>query len=204
MITRGRGRFVPTLERQVVYGCSTGDSSGWAGADMTGLGTVLVASGGAIVDLKAYPERYAMAEPYLQVYSTIGTTEQSKKLKIEVRLQHGASSAGGDMADLSTGSTGSWPQPRTLFSTAQTTTMSSWSTSPIMVASNPGAYDLGGANRYLRLVGNITYGTSGYATSTSTAGSVDNFYVTGGIRLGNGSNEPSAVDACSTSTSTST
>ena len=204
MITRGRGRFVPTLERQVIYGCSTGDTSGWAGGDITGLGTVLVASGGAIVDRRAFGETYAMAEPYLQVYSTIGTTEPSKKIVVEVRLQHGASSAGGDMANLSTGTTGSWPQPRTLFSTAQTTTMSSWSTSPIMVSSNPGAYDLGAASRYLRLVGNVTYGTSGYATSTSTVGCVDNLYVTGGIRLGNPSNEPPANDACSTSTSTST
>ena len=203
MITRGRGRFIPTLQRQVLYVCSTGDSTGNAAVDITGLGTALVANGGAIIDRKAFPETYSLAEPYLQVYSTIGSTNADKKVLIDVKLQHGASSAGGDMADYSTGSTGQWPARRTLFTSAETTPMSHWTTEAVNVSSNPGAYDITGASRYLRLVGNVDMST-GYGTSTSTAGSVDNMYVTGGIRLGQPSNEPPANDACSTSTSTST
>lgn len=195
--------MIPTLQRQVMYFCSTGDSTSGAGGDITGLGTVLVASGGAIVDLLALPERYNMAEPFINVYSTIGTTDASKLVSIVCRLQHGASSAGGDMADFSTGSTGTWPVARNLFTTAETTTMVHWTTGAIMLSSNPGGYDINGANRYLRTVGNVTLST-GYRTSTSTAGSVDNMYVTGGIRLGQCQPEPPANDACSTSTSTST
>lgn len=86
------------------------------------------------------------------LHSSRGSTEADRKVTIGVRVQHGDSSGGGDMADLSTGSDAA---TRQYFSTARSTDHASWdgseSTGELYAASNPAVYDLRGAKRYLRV-----------------------------------------------------
>lgn len=86
------------------------------------------------------------------ITSTRGSTEADRKLTVGARIQHGDSSGGGDMADLSW-STG--PAVRQYFSTARTTDMLQWdggeSTGPLYAVSNPHYADLTNAKRYVRI-----------------------------------------------------
>jgi hypothetical protein len=95
--------------------------------------------------------------PAARAYSSIGSTEADRQFTINVRLQHGDSSGGGDMADYSTGST---PTNRTYFGTGRTTDMLNWdatlSSGPLNAASNPAYYDINAAKRYLRVVINVS------------------------------------------------
>lgn len=125
---------------------STSASIVSAGSETTGFGR--------IVDRLRQPlgTHYGAVVAGAWLHSTRGSTEADRKLTIGVKLQHGDSSGGGDMADYSTGSQ---PADRTYFSSARSTDHLSWdaseSTGEVFAASNPGVYDLRGAKRYLRI-----------------------------------------------------
>lgn len=125
---------------------TTADALVSAGAETTAFGRV--------VDRLRQPigTRYSAAVVSGWLHSTRGSTEADAKLTIGVKLQHGDSSGGGDMADLSTGSQ---PSTRNYFSSARSTAHASWdgteSTGEIYAMSNPGVYDLRAAKRYVRV-----------------------------------------------------
>ena len=126
---------------------TTGDALITAAGETTGFGRIIdrlrQPAGGA---------RYQFAVAQAFVNSTRGSTEADRKVTIGVRLQHGDSSGGGDMADFSTGGT---EAARQYFSTARSSDHASWdgseSTGPLYAASDPSVYDLRNAKRYLRV-----------------------------------------------------
>ncbi len=96
--------------------------------------------------------RYQVAMPAAHYHASAGSTEADRKITIGVKLQHGDSSGGGDMADYSTQNQ---PSNRTYFGTGRTTDMANWdaalSTGALFAQSNPAYYDLRAAKRYLRV-----------------------------------------------------
>lgn len=156
---------------------------------------------GRIIDRLNEPfitERYTVAFPAAWLESTRGSTEANRQLAINVKLQHGNSSAGGDMADYSTGSS---PTEVILFTTAQTTPMTNWSTGAIRAASGQCTYDLRAANRYIRAVA----GAFKNKVTTESSGD-ESFHVGASITLMGGPTVPQNAwtSAGSSSTSTST
>ncbi|MFQ5878542.1 MAG: hypothetical protein ACE5JH_12820, partial [Acidobacteriota bacterium] len=143
------------------------------GADATGGAAI----NGNIIDRLALGRSYHSATPFM-VGHGLASTAANKKLSIEVKLQHGASSAGGDMADYSTGLI----PAATVFNTSvESSEHSRWTTGAqrVYAPSAAIAYDLRGANRYLREV--ITPTTPGNTTSTAAA---DVLNISGGIAFG--------------------
>lgn len=125
---------------------STADAVVSAGAETTAFGRVIDRT------LQPLGTWYEVAAVAACLHSTRGSTEADRKLTIGVKLQHGDSSGGGDMADYSTANQ---PATREYFSTARSTDHASWdaslSTGEVYAASNPGYYDLRYAKRYLRV-----------------------------------------------------
>lgn len=156
---------------------------------------------GRIIDRLQEPfitDRYTVAMPFSYLESTRGSTEANRQLAVNIKLQHGNSSAGGDMADYSTGSQ---PVDMVLFTTVQTTPMWSWSTGAIRATSNPAYYDLRGANRYIRTV------TSAFKNRATTESSGDeSFHIGASIALLGGGQviQNPWTSAGSSTTSTST
>lgn len=113
---------------------------------------------GRVIDRTRWPlgTRYDGVVVTASLNSTRGSTEANRKLTVGVKLQHGDSSGGGDLADYSTGFT---PDDKNYFSSVRTTDHASWdgseSTGPVY-AVNSGYYDLRGAKRYLAVVGSFT------------------------------------------------
>ena len=118
-----------------------------------------VTANGRIIDrlLSPLDTAFNVGMPSASWYSSAGSTETNRQIGIGVKLQHGDSSGGGDMADYSTGGT---PENRVYFSTARTTDQLNWdatySTGALYAASNPAYYDLRGAKRYVRTVVSVT------------------------------------------------
>lgn len=188
MINRhGYGRSLQgTAVQQKVFTCSTGDVLSGA------------AINGRVIDRLGLGSRYnfLVACPSINVYTTVGSTAADQKVALSIKLQHGDSSGGGDMADYSTGQT---PADRTFLTTAQTTPMQNWSTGP-QFFDHEGLYEITATKRYIRAVGTWTRG--GSSTSTA-AGSIDYQYANLGLKVMGADNQPFS-DSTSTSTSTST
>ena len=111
---------------------------------------------GRIIDRRGddMTSRYQVAIPYVVVTSTRGSTETDRNIRITVKLQHGDSSGGGDMADYSTQSQ---PAVRNLFSTGRTSDMAVWdsalSTGTFAgLSSLPAYYDLRAAKRFIQAI----------------------------------------------------
>lgn len=123
---------------------------------------------GRVIDLLRQPlgANYDVALPSASLVSTRGSTEANRKLAVGLKLQHGDSSAGGDMADYSTASQ---PSDRQYFSSARSTDHAAWdateSTGPIYAVSNAAYYDLRAAKRYIRVVGR--FGKDNVTTESS-------------------------------------
>jgi len=187
MINRNPGIVVPGVAvQQKVFTCSTGDVASGAAIngrviDRLGLG------GGAI---------FGVAEPFISCYTTVGSTAADKKLTLSVKLQHGDSSGGGDMADYSTGMQSA---DRNFWTTAETTPLQNWSTGA-QFFSHQSLYEVTAAKRYVRPVG--VYTRNGNTTSTA-AGSIDYMYASLGVRFAEPDHYPQP-SSTSTSTSTST
>ena len=187
MINRHIGIIVPGVSTpQKVFTCSTGDVLSGAAIngriiDRLGLGSGRI---------------YGTAEVGLNAHTTVGSTSGIKNFTLSVKLQHGDSSGGGDMADYSTGMTN---QDQNFFSAAETTAYQNWSTGVIHL-NHQSWYEVTAAKRYVRGVGVITKG----GPSTSTAGtSIDGIWANLVLRFGGADHSPS-VSSTSTSTSTST
>ena len=123
-------------------------------ADAVAAGSVETTAFGNIIDRLSAPlgQLYTVAMPSAQLFSTRGSTEANRQITLGVKLQHGDSSGGGDLADFSTASQ---PDSRTYFSTVRSSDHRSWdasiSTGVLNAVSPPAYYDLRAAKRYLRV-----------------------------------------------------
>lgn len=142
---------------------------------------------------------YRTAELSGYLWATRGSTEANRRLDLAVKLEHGDSSGGGDMAAYSTGtaSTGF-----VLFTSAQTTPMHSWSTAPIYAQTPPNFYDLSAAKQFIRAV--LT--AKKYHATTESSGD-EHAHIGAIVRFGGGdelAHRFYSSAPASTSTSTST
>lgn len=148
-------------------------STGTLGALSTDARSAIFAAGmasfnGRIIDRTRFPlgANYIYAAPSASLVSTRGSTEVNRKLAVGVKLQHGDSSGGGDLADFSTANQ---PSDRQYFSSARSTDGQAWdaseSTGTVYAVSNPAVYDLTAAKRYLRVVGR--FGKDAVTTESS-------------------------------------
>lgn len=139
-------------------------STAQGGAFNAGMATL----NGRIIDRLRFPmgAGYYGAVVSASLNSTRGSTEANRKLGVGVKLQHGDSSGGGDLADYSTAFQ---PSDRQYFSSGRSTDHAAWdateSTGSVYAVSNPGYYDLRGAKRYLRVVGR--FGKDAVTTESS-------------------------------------
>ena len=139
-------------------------STGDLGSLTTAAGTKLISSGGLAtlngrtLDRLRIPgsrAHYQGVVASAHLNSTRGSTEADRKLAVGLKLQHGDSSAAGDMADYSTDSQ---PDDQLYFgSSVRTCDMLTWdladeSTGAIYLHAT-GYYDLRAAKRYIRVVG---------------------------------------------------
>jgi hypothetical protein len=206
-IVRELGQVISALDDTIVNTCSTASQILVSTANNNiQSSNAYIAGGGAgvtgrvidrLTDVYAY-DRYTVAMPGAYLYASRGTTEANRQLILGLKLQHGNSSAGGDMADYTTGSQ---PADATFFTTAGTTPMASWTTGPFRSASVPCYYDLRGANRYIRTV------VSAFKNRATTESSGDeSFHVGATLTLLGGAQIPESQNAWlgvgSTSTST--
>lgn len=176
-MVRDIGFTLPALQETILITCSalvTTGSTGGAislnstldglistGGPLSFTGTTATSTVGAgvifgrVIDRLAAPlgAGYYGASPSAYVHATRGSTEADRRLQLGIKLQHGDSSGGGDMADYSTDRQ---PAVRTYFSSARTTDMLSWelsgrSTGMLDGVSNWGYYDLNAAKRFIRV-----------------------------------------------------
>lgn len=189
MINRLSAKNEPGLAvQQKTFTCSTGDV-------LSG-----VAINGRVIDRLGLGRRriYEGAVACISAYTTVGSTALDQKVTLSVKLQHGDSSGGGDMADLSTGMQAPDANFRT---TAESTAYQNWSTGP-QFWGHDSEYNILAAKRYIRPVGVWTRG--GSSTSTA-AGSIDNMYVNMSVTfLSPDHTDSQSWQSNSTSTSTST
>jgi hypothetical protein len=196
-IIRDLGLTVQSLEE---YAANFGGSTGSQTFTSTALATSVSAAGlsGRVIDrltdlfTKDVP---LVACPFTHLYASRGSTAADRRLTLGVKLQHGDSSGGGDMADYSTQSQ---PDDKNFFSTARTTEMVAWSTGPVRLQTAQSYYDLRAAKRYVRAVHYITKNT---VTTESTGD--EGARVSGGIVFLGGST-PKVDSRTVGTTSTST
>ena len=148
----------------LVFTCSSGDVA--SGAAINGrvidrLGLVFATAGAVALSPRDKP--YTV-EPFCFA-SVPGSTSTLKNVSLDIKLQHGDSSGGGDMADYTTQDQ---PVTANYFNAAMTTDMVNWTTGSFIVHSNPAQYELTGAKRFIRAVGVVT--KFGVSTSTATDG----------------------------------
>lgn len=164
MIAERGGKQIPALDSPTtVYTCSTGSVASGAAIngkiiDRRGL---LSTNGGAYFSGLGQHDSAFTAEPFLFGWMA-GSTYTGHTITVDVKLQHGDSSGGGDMADYSTGAQ---PAARVFGNSGLSTDYANWSTGLIMVTNNPCDYELTGAKRYVRAVGTVT--KTGHSTSTA-------------------------------------
>lgn len=191
MINRLSGVSVPGIAvQQKAFTCSTGDVASGA------------AINGRVIDRLGLGRNriYESAEPFIHAYTTVGSTALDQKVTLSIKLQHGDSSGGGDMADYSTGMQSADAIFRT---TAESTAYQNWSTGP-QFWGHDSEYNVIAAKRYVRPVG---VWTRGGTTTSTAAGSVDYQYVTLGVRFGNpdmADGQSGSLSSTNYSTSTST
>lgn len=139
-----------------VADCSTG-------LDSTSGGTF----NGSVIDRQALGAMYTHAHPFLigtlpGTTSTVGGHYRS----VSIKLRHGDSSGGGDLADYSTGQI---PAAEPFYTTqGESTDWQNWTTGAIRLQTGCVAYPLLGAKRFITAAGTIT----ALGASTSTAGGV--------------------------------
>jgi hypothetical protein len=191
MINRLSGVSVPGVAaQQKVFTCSTGDVLSGA------------AINGRVIDRLGLGRNriYETAEPFIHAYTTVGSTAADQKVTLSIKLQHGDSSGGGDMADYSTGMQSADAIFRT---TAESTAYQNWSTGA-QFWGHDSEYNVIAAKRYVRPVG---VWTRGGTTTSTAAGSVDYQYVTLGVRFGGpdvADGQSGSLSSTNYSTSTST
>lgn len=178
--------------------CSTANQSLATTGNVLQSTTAALGINGRVIDRLGdmLSQRYQVASPFAVARSTRGSTEAARAITIGVKLQHGNSSGGGDMADYSTGSQ---PADATFFTTAGTTPQSNWSTGPLFAQTNPAYYDLRAASRFVRAV--IT--ASKNKVTTESSGD-EGFTLQAGIAFMGAESLPMNTWTSQGSTSTST
>lgn len=154
-------------------------------------------SSGTLIDRTKLGRNYNACVPFA-IGKGNASTEVDAKLTLGIKLQHGDSSGGGDLADYSTQSQ---PTDAVFMSSAMTTSYTNWTTGDKVIQSNPGVYDLRGAKRYLNVVLTPTI----QFNSTSTATSANMLRVSGGVAFLKADEEPyktAGIGDFSSSTST--
>lgn len=158
---------LPAFEERSFLTCSTGGQvfSGSTANNLAGgAGTAATVNGTVYDRLSPLIEgalgvAHQVACPSIYVYSSRGSTEANRQIIVGVKLQHGDSSGGGDMADYTGGSTASQAADRTFFSTARSSDQKNWdaqlSSGALYGISNPAYYDIRAAKRYIRVVGTV-------------------------------------------------
>lgn len=170
-IIRDLGYTVQSLEDRGLITCSTANiptnTANPLFSTGNSTGNIVYSSSGAagrIIDRLSSlftKNRFFVAVPATLFYSSRGSTEANRQLTIGVKLQHGDSSGGGDMADYSTESQ---PADKVYFTAARTTAYQNWttddidggSTGPIRLMSDQSYYDLRAAKRFIRAVHTVT------------------------------------------------
>lgn len=145
--------YIQGKDGAIVLDCATGGDS-TSGGNLNG----------NIIDLNALPQRFTHLQGAI-AGSLPGSTSTAggRRVSLEVRIQHGDSSGGGDMANLSTDML---PDSAVNFySTAQTTDEKAWSTGTIRYQYNTPPIPLLPAGRFVRVQGVVT--RIGAATSTA-------------------------------------
>ena len=187
MIVRQRIKVVEAVSAQRVFSCTTGDVVSTS------------AINGSVIDRLGLGRLYTIGVPFAVARQVLGSTEVDQKVTIAVKLQHGDSSGGGDMADYTTRNQ---PDDAIFNTSAMTTPIAAWSTDPARMESAEGAYPLVAAKQYVRPV--ITVTINSETTATASGEEVD---VSGGIIFEIADENPGRVHGrvpFSTSTSTST
>ena len=147
--------YVQSKENHVVGDCSTN-------GDSTSGGTFY----GSIIDLQAFRSRFTHIQPVIAgTLPGVTSTAGASRVSLDVVVQSGNSSGGGDMANYSTEELPSSAQ--NYFSTAMSTSHPSWSTGTIRTQYSPEPITLLGTKRYVRVGGQVT--RIGNATSTAAA-----------------------------------
>jgi len=188
------GKTVPGLSAvTTVYTCSSGSVASGSAVngdiiDRLGVKTRQLSPG----------EVYNVAEPFASIFSTAGTTFANRRTSLQVKLQHGDSSGGGDMADLVTAASTAPGRTLLQWTTAVSTDYSAaWSTGTVQMGSLSQSYNLSQfCKRYLRPVAIATL-------PGNTTGVGDVFYINMGVRFSEAYSKPSNQGIWSTSTSTS-
>lgn len=197
-LIRERGKTLQALEDYVVITCSTAGQVQVSTVNVVAAAAETTVNGRVIDRLgDELMTRYYYAEPFAYLWATRGSTEADRLLSLGVKLQHGDSSGGGDMAEFSTGSR---PAVRSFFSSVQTTPMASWSTGPIYGQSIPGFYDLRPAKRFIR----VTAQPKKNRVTTESSGD-ESFHVGGGLSFRGADELPDIANSTGVgSTSTTT
>ena len=151
---------------------------------------------GSVIDRETLGRRYSFCSPF-GIVSGFASTNADRKVTLGIKMQHGTSPSGGDMADFSTESQ---PADAVFFSTGLTSDMVNWTTGALRGQTLPGTWDLRKANRYVRPVLTPTIDLN--ATSTGTAAEL--LSVAGGVVFIHADEEPPAANTDAYSTSTST
>jgi hypothetical protein len=166
-------------------GYSTANYFQTSGGETTGYGRV--------IDRTAPPlgTLYNVVMPAVQWNSTRGSTEANRSFSVGVKLQHGDSSGGGDMADYSTANQ---PAVRQYFSTKRSTDGLNWevggrSTGPVFAVSNPAYYDLRAAKQYIRI--GVLLNKNNVTTESSGD---EHAHITGTLTFLAGASLPQVVD----------
>lgn len=219
-LVRDMGMTLPAMEDRMLVTCSyVNTCSTVLPQIITATADLLITTGpsatqsslwtsafGRVIDRIGSPlgTLYHVAMPVVMLNSTRGSTDPNRSLGIGVKLQHGDSSAGGDMVDYATGSQ---PADRIYFSTARTCDQLGWefagrSTGPFQGASNPASYDLRAAKQYIRTVARLALIAR---TATTEATGDEGSRVSAAITFLSGQQIPQNIlDKGPTSTATST
>jgi len=145
--------YVQCKENHIVGDCSTN-------GDSTSGGTF----NGSIIDLQAFRSRFTHIQPVIAgTLPGVTSTAGGSRIGLNLTMQHGNSSGGGDMAGLSTDQMPTGVQ--NYRSTAMSTDHNSWSTGTIRMQYSPEALSLREAKRYVRVQGTVN--RIGIATSTA-------------------------------------
>lgn len=137
---------------------------GTGGVDSTSGGVF----NGSVIDRMALGPAFTHAQPFL-VGQLPGTTSTAgaRYRSVGVRLRHGDSSGGGDLADFSTGQI-DIPASVPFYTTqGESTDWKNWTTGAIRLQASHTAYPLLGAKRFITAAGVIT--GPGLTTATAAA-----------------------------------
>jgi hypothetical protein len=190
------GKVVPGLAAVTsVFSCSTGNGTHASGAAINGN---IIDRLGLKNSHLPQGQTYNVAESFVTVFTTIGSTFVNKRLSITSKLQTGDSSGGGDMADMITAASTAPSAAVNYWSSAMTTDYTNYTTGLLTAGAMSPSYELGQfARRYLRPVGIVT--TPGNSTATSGG---DIWYVNMGVRFAEPWSSPPFITTTSATTST--